>query len=28
MAALGFTSVYELEGGIIAWEAAGMPVVN
>jgi phage shock protein E len=28
MAALGFASVYELEGGIIAWEAAGMPVVN
>jgi phage shock protein E len=28
MAALGFTSVYELTGGIIAWEAAGMPVVN
>jgi thioredoxin 1 len=26
--ALGFTKVYELAGGILAWEAAKMPVVK
>jgi phage shock protein E len=24
----GFTSIYELQGGITAWQSAGLPVVN
>lgn len=28
MAELGFTDMYDMQGGIIDWEAAGGPVVN
>ena len=28
MATLGFSSVYDLDGGIIAWQAAGAPLVT
>jgi rhodanese-related sulfurtransferase len=28
MAKLGFTDMYDMQGGIIDWEAAGGPVVN
>jgi len=28
MADLGFTDMYDMQGGIIDWEAAGGPVVN
>ena len=28
MQSLGFTDIYEIEGGIRAWEAAGLPVVK
>lgn len=28
MAALGFTNVYELDGGISAWQSAGAPIVT
>jgi rhodanese-related sulfurtransferase len=28
MQKMGFTSVYNLDGGILAWRAAGMPVIR
>jgi len=28
MKSLGFTRVYDLQGGIVAWEEAGLPVFN
>jgi rhodanese-related sulfurtransferase len=28
MEALGFTSIYHLDGGMSAWEEAGLPVVK
>jgi rhodanese-related sulfurtransferase len=28
MAELGFTDMYDMQGGIIDWEAAGGPVVQ